>query len=51
MQRADKAKLEAEGAVYRKGYYPDGRRGWYIKDTFIGYNYKEAIEWLHNNGY
>ncbi len=51
MQRTDKAKLDAEGAVYRKGVKYPFNTGWYIKNTFIGYNYKEAIDWLSKYGY
>lgn len=51
MQRADKAKLDAEGAIYRKGLKYPFRTGWYLKDEFIGYNYKEALEWLYEHGY
>lgn len=52
MQMSDKAKLDAEGVVYHRHttQYPY-HAGWYLKEKFIGYNYKEALDWLWKNGY
>ena len=60
MQMSDKAKLEAEGARFNPSSQPDksiawgwqvNNRGWYIGKQFIGHNFKEALDWLYNNGY
>ena len=60
MQQADKAKLEVEGAWFnpssqygksKASHLPVNNKGWYMGDTFIGHNYKEALDWLHKNGY
>ena len=47
IQLADKAKLQVEGCHYL--LYP--RRGWYMGDKWIGYNFIQALEWLWENGY
>ena len=58
---SDKAKLEVEGCYFnnkssyempiadscQKVFMP---RGWYKGNKFIGYNFKEALNWLHDNG-
>jgi hypothetical protein len=62
MQIADKSKLTVEGCYFNKQssweliaagsskrvFMP---RGWYKGNKFIGYNYKQALDWLHDNGY
>ncbi len=60
MQMSDKAKLEAEGARFNLSSQPDksfasgwqvNNKGWYMGEEFIGYNYKQALDWLYDNGY
>ena len=60
MYMSDKAKQEVEGARFNTSSQDDksiakcwlmNNRGWYMGQQFIGHNYKEAIDWLHNNGY
>ena len=60
MQQADKAKLEVEGARFNpssrhdKSFaigWPVNNKGWYMGREFIGWNFREAIDWLHKNGY
>jgi len=60
MQMSDKAKLEVEGAWFNPSSQPDkslawgwpvNNKGWYMGNVFIGHNYKEALDWLHGNGY
>ena len=57
MQMSDRAKLEVEGCWYNPSsqydkslakHLPINNKGWYYKDAFIGDNYKEALNWLHN---
>lgn len=62
MQMSDKAKLTVEGCYFNREssiehpvatssktvYMP---RGWYKGGVFIGYNYKEALNWLYDKGY
>lgn len=57
MYMSDSAKLEVEGAYYCKGghsglrKYGEAKRGWFLKGKFIGYNFKQALDWLQRNGY
>ena len=50
MQRADKAKLDVEGVIYKRRSLKV-MPGWYMAGVWIGRNYKEALDWLYNNGY
>jgi len=62
MQCMDKAKLTVEGCYFNNKsswetpiagsshriFMP---RGWYKGNTFIGSNFREALDWLHDKGY
>ena len=62
MQQIDKAKLTLEGCYFNSKssweFYEAGSakrvfmpRGWYKGNQFIGYNAKQALDWLHDNGF
>ena len=59
MQMSDRAKLQAEGCWYNPSsqhnksmaqHLPVNNKGWYFKNEFIGWNYREALDWLHLKG-